>query len=137
MWETIIVNPFTNVLLLIYNFVGQNFGVAIIIFTILIRLVTHPLMAKQIKSTQALQQILKEEDDFIECFHGWRCCGSNSGRDESQPNPPLRGKDSPRRGIRTDSSLHDKRLRNSPLLLQFRDGAITLHIGNCLVNSSL
>jgi YidC/Oxa1 family membrane protein insertase len=57
MWESIIVNPFTNVLLLIYNFVGQNFGVAIVLFTILIRLITHPLMAKQIKSTQALQQM--------------------------------------------------------------------------------
>jgi len=62
MWETIIVNPFTNVLLLIYNFVGQNFGVAIIIFTILIRLITHPLMAKQIKSTQALQQMQQSKD---------------------------------------------------------------------------
>ena len=49
MWETIIVNPFTNILLLIYKLVGGNFGVAIIIFTVLIRLVTHPLMVSQIK----------------------------------------------------------------------------------------
>ena len=62
MWETIIVNPFTNVLLLIYNFVGQNFGVAILLFTILIRLITHPLMAKQIKSTQALQQMQQSKE---------------------------------------------------------------------------
>ena len=43
MWETIIVNPFTNILLLIYKLVGGNFGVAIIIFTVLIRVVTWPL----------------------------------------------------------------------------------------------
>jgi YidC/Oxa1 family membrane protein insertase len=62
MWETLIVNPFTNVLLLIYHLVGQNFGVAIIVFTALIRLATHPLMAKQIKSTQAMQQMQQSKE---------------------------------------------------------------------------
>jgi YidC/Oxa1 family membrane protein insertase len=51
MWETIIVNPFTNTLLMIYKLIGGNFGIAIILFTILIRLITHPLMASQIKSS--------------------------------------------------------------------------------------
>lgn len=55
-WETIIVNPFTNVLLLIYHLVGGNFGVAIILFTILIRLITHPLMASQIKSSAKMTE---------------------------------------------------------------------------------
>mgnify|MGYP001024944330 CR=1 FL=1 len=54
MWETIIVNPMTNILLIIYKLVGENFGIAIILFTILIRVVTHPLMAKQIKGSQAM-----------------------------------------------------------------------------------
>jgi YidC/Oxa1 family membrane protein insertase len=57
MWETIIVNPFTNILLLIYKLVGGNFGVAIIIFTILIRLVTHPLMVSQIKGSTKMQEM--------------------------------------------------------------------------------
>jgi YidC/Oxa1 family membrane protein insertase len=61
-WETVIVNPFTNILLLIYNFVGQNFGVAIILFTILIRLVTHPLTAKQIKSSGAMQELQQSKE---------------------------------------------------------------------------
>jgi YidC/Oxa1 family membrane protein insertase len=56
MWETIIVNPFTNVLLLIYKLIGGNFGIAIILFTILIRLVTHPLMASQIKSSAKMTE---------------------------------------------------------------------------------
>jgi YidC/Oxa1 family membrane protein insertase len=56
MWETIIVNPFTFVLMLIYKFLGGNFGVAIILFTILIRLITHPLMASQIKSTAKMTE---------------------------------------------------------------------------------
>jgi YidC/Oxa1 family membrane protein insertase len=56
MWETIIVNPFTNVLLLIYKMIGGNFGIAIILFTILIRLITHPLMASQIKSSAKMTE---------------------------------------------------------------------------------
>ena len=56
MWETIIVNPFTNVLLLIYKLIGGNFGIAIILFTILIRLITHPLMASQIKSSTKMTE---------------------------------------------------------------------------------
>jgi YidC/Oxa1 family membrane protein insertase len=60
MWETLIVNPFSNILLMIYKVVGAGpnaFGVAIILFTILIRLVTHPLMASQIKSSQKMQEL--------------------------------------------------------------------------------
>ncbi len=56
MWETIIVNPFTAALLIIYKLIGGNFGVAIILFTILIRLITHPLMASQIKSTAKMTE---------------------------------------------------------------------------------
>jgi YidC/Oxa1 family membrane protein insertase len=56
MWETIIVNPFTTALLLIYKLIGGNFGIAIILFTILIRLITHPLMASQIKSSTKMTE---------------------------------------------------------------------------------
>ena len=56
MWETIIVNPFTTALLLIYKLIGGNFGIAIILFTILIRVITHPLMASQIKSSTKMTE---------------------------------------------------------------------------------
>jgi len=62
MWDAIIITPFTNFLLIIYNLVGQNFGIAIIIFTLIIRLVTHPLMVKQIKGTQATQNMQQDKD---------------------------------------------------------------------------
>jgi YidC/Oxa1 family membrane protein insertase len=61
MWDTIIIQPFMNVLLFIYNLVGQNFGIAIILFTILIRVITHPLMVQQIKGTQGMQDLQKNE----------------------------------------------------------------------------
>ncbi len=61
MWDLLIVNPFTNALLLIYAFVG-NFGISIILFTILIRLLTHPIMAMQIKSSAAMQELMQSEE---------------------------------------------------------------------------
>ena len=57
MWDTIIINPFINVLLLIYQWVGANFGLAIIIFTIVVRLITFPLTNQQMKSTQKMQEM--------------------------------------------------------------------------------
>lgn len=59
MWDTIIISPFINALLFIYNLVGQNFGIAVILFTILIRLITHPLMVQQIKGSQGMQDMQK------------------------------------------------------------------------------
>jgi YidC/Oxa1 family membrane protein insertase len=60
-WDSLIITPFINVLLFIYNLIGQNFGIAIILFTLLIRLVTHPLMVKQIKGAQGMQDLQKNE----------------------------------------------------------------------------
>lgn len=60
MW-TSFVNIFLNLLLFIYKLVG-NFGVAIIIFTVLIKLLMHPLMASQIKSSKALAAMQKDPE---------------------------------------------------------------------------
>jgi YidC/Oxa1 family membrane protein insertase len=59
MWDSLIVTPFVNVLLFIYSLVG-NFGVSIILFTILIRLITHPLTVQQLKGTTAMQELQKD-----------------------------------------------------------------------------
>jgi len=60
MWDTIIIKPFINLLLWIYMLVG-NFGVAIILFTTLTRVVLYPLTAKQIKGAQAMQELQKNK----------------------------------------------------------------------------
>lgn len=60
MWNMLIINPMINTLLWIYSLVG-NFGIAIILFTILIRLVTHPLTVQQMKGTQAMQEFQKSK----------------------------------------------------------------------------
>jgi YidC/Oxa1 family membrane protein insertase len=59
MWDTIIIQPLVNVILLINSLV-HSFGVSIILFTILIRLLTHPLTVKQFKSTKALQELQED-----------------------------------------------------------------------------
>lgn len=62
MWDTYIIIPMTNVLLWIYELVGLNFGVAIILFTILVRAVTWPLTAQQLKGTQGMQELQKDKE---------------------------------------------------------------------------
>jgi YidC/Oxa1 family membrane protein insertase len=56
------INIFVNVLIWIYDVVGNNFGLAIILFTILIRIVTWPLNAQQMKGAQAMQQLQNDKE---------------------------------------------------------------------------
>ncbi len=61
MWDTLILNPMINTLLWIYSLLG-NFGIAIILFTILVRLLTHHLMVQQIKGSQAMQAMQQSKE---------------------------------------------------------------------------
>jgi YidC/Oxa1 family membrane protein insertase len=51
-----------NVMILIYSLVGQNFGIALILFTILIRLITWPLNAQQMKGAAAMQELQNDKE---------------------------------------------------------------------------
>jgi YidC/Oxa1 family membrane protein insertase len=53
---------FVNVLIWIYDVVGHNFGLAIILFTILIRIVTWPLNAQQMKGAAAMQGLQNDKE---------------------------------------------------------------------------
>lgn len=61
-WNLLIINPFTNVLLWIYDSIGHNFGIAIILFTILIRVVTWPLNAQQLKGAKVMQDLQNDKE---------------------------------------------------------------------------
>src|SRR5215813_4359944 len=50
-------NPFTTALLFLYQLLGQNIVLTIIVFTVLIRLLTYPLTYQQVKSTKAMQEL--------------------------------------------------------------------------------
>ena len=69
MW-TSFVNLFLNLLLFIYKIVG-NFGLAIIIFTVLIKLITHPLMQSQIKSSKAMTE-LQTDPEYLEMMEKYK-----------------------------------------------------------------
>lgn len=61
MFTTLIVEPIINLLILIYALLpGHNFGLAIIIFTILIRLLMWPLVKKQLHHAKALRALQPE-----------------------------------------------------------------------------
>ncbi|MBN1667623.1 MAG: membrane protein insertase YidC [Anaerolineales bacterium] len=61
MWDYF-VGLMIQLLLFIYDIFGNNFGLAIILFTILTRLLTYPLNAQQMKSTQAMQDLQKSKE---------------------------------------------------------------------------
>jgi YidC/Oxa1 family membrane protein insertase len=64
MWETFIIQPMTNLLLWIYDLLGHGphmFGLAIILFTIVVRAITWPLNASQVKGAQAMQELQNDK----------------------------------------------------------------------------
>jgi YidC/Oxa1 family membrane protein insertase len=60
-FTTIIIKPIFNLLVLIYALLpGHNFGLAIIIFTILVRLLMWPLVKKQLNHAKAMRELAPE-----------------------------------------------------------------------------
>jgi len=57
-----VINFIVNILIFIYRGVGENFGIAIILLTILIRLITWPLNAQQMKGAKAMQDLQTDKD---------------------------------------------------------------------------
>ena len=63
-WNMLILDPMVNTLLGIYSLIN-NFALAILLFTILVRLITHPLTVQQLRSTQKMQE-LQQSKKFLE-----------------------------------------------------------------------
>ena len=61
MWDMLIINPMLNTLLWIYSILG-SFGLAIILFTILVRMVTYPLTIQQLKGASKMQDMQKSKE---------------------------------------------------------------------------
>ena len=62
-WNTVIFEPMLNFLLFVYSLLGRNFGLSIIVFTVLVRALTLPVNLRQMRSakaSQALQPKLQE-----------------------------------------------------------------------------
>jgi YidC/Oxa1 family membrane protein insertase len=67
-WNTYIVYPLSQLITYVANLTNENFGLAIIIVTILIRLLILPLMIKQTKSSKAMQALQPEMQKLREKY---------------------------------------------------------------------
>ena len=57
-FNTFLYRPLFNALILLYQYLpGRDFGIAVIVLTLLIRFILYPLMAKSIKSQKALSEL--------------------------------------------------------------------------------
>jgi YidC/Oxa1 family membrane protein insertase len=56
MWD-LIINPFVTLLTWMYSIFNNDIVLAIVVFTILIRVVTYPLLAKQQQSAEKMQEL--------------------------------------------------------------------------------
>ena len=57
MWDLLIINPITNALLWLYDILGNNFILALTVFTILTRVIMLPLNLRQQRSMVKTQEI--------------------------------------------------------------------------------
>jgi len=57
--DMIVVRPIVNLLLVVYNYVG-DFGLAIIIFTIIVKFAMWPIIKKQLHQTRIMRQLQPE-----------------------------------------------------------------------------
>ncbi len=55
--NSIIVQPLTNLLVVLYNFLGHDFGLAVLALTVLIRLLLYPSFKHQLEAQKKLSQL--------------------------------------------------------------------------------
>jgi len=69
MWDIILYQPLLNLLIIFYNFLGRNMGVAIIALTILVRLLLFPSTMKSLLVQKKLKD-MQPEIERIKKDHG-------------------------------------------------------------------
>jgi len=57
LWNMLILEPILNSLISLCSMLGGNFGLAIIVFTVVVRIALLPLTIRQTKSTKAMQEL--------------------------------------------------------------------------------
>jgi len=68
-FNLILYQPLLNILVLLYQYLpGHDFGIAVIVLTILIRLILYPLMAQSIKSQKVLSELQPKIQEIQQRF---------------------------------------------------------------------
>ena len=57
LWDNVLVNPMSNGLIALDRMFFGNFGLAIIAFTVIMRIVTFPLTMRQLRSTRLMSEL--------------------------------------------------------------------------------
>jgi YidC/Oxa1 family membrane protein insertase len=70
LWNLLILDPMVNVLIWFYGLFGNNYILAILVLTVLIRLITLPLTWQQQKSAASMQQLQPEIKKIQEKYKG-------------------------------------------------------------------
>ena len=72
LWNEIIIRPMLNTLMVLYVVCFNNMGIAIIVFTVLVRLATMPLTLKQIRQMRRMSQLQPRMREIQERYSGDR-----------------------------------------------------------------
>ena len=59
-WNTVFFQPMLNGLILLYSFLFNNFGLTVIVFTVLVRMVILPLTLRQLHAAKAMSRLQPE-----------------------------------------------------------------------------
>ncbi|MBI3359851.1 MAG: membrane protein insertase YidC [Chloroflexi bacterium] len=62
LWNSLILDPMVNALLLLYSWLGQNFTLSLTVFTVLVRMLTLPLTWQQQKSSKVMAELQKSKE---------------------------------------------------------------------------
>ncbi|MAR31647.1 MAG: hypothetical protein CL884_05485, partial [Dehalococcoidia bacterium] len=57
LWTEIIIRPMLNTLIVLYVVFFQNMAIAILVFTVIIRLITLPLTLKQLRQMRKMTEL--------------------------------------------------------------------------------
>jgi len=70
LFHLLLVTPMTNVLVAMARVFGGNFGVAIIVFTLAMRIITWPMTSSQYKQSRAMQAIQPQMQELQKKYKG-------------------------------------------------------------------
>jgi YidC/Oxa1 family membrane protein insertase len=70
MWDTFILNPLINAMIWLYGLFGDNYLLAVVTLTVIIRMATFPLTWQQLKSSTAMQEIQPKVQELRDKYKG-------------------------------------------------------------------
>ncbi|MFQ5934160.1 MAG: YidC/Oxa1 family membrane protein insertase, partial [Dehalococcoidia bacterium] len=71
-WVQVLLRPMLNALIFLYGILGSNFGISIIAFTIVVRIVMFPLTRRQLRASRAMQALQPKIKEIQRKYSGNR-----------------------------------------------------------------